>query len=61
MAVQVVDGMVEVRRVLVAKESLVVKGSLVEPKGSLVEPKGSLVEPKGSLEGCQEHQEGHGK
>ena len=40
MAVQVVDGMVEVRQGAVAKESLVVKGS---------------------LEGCQEHQEGHGK
>ena len=47
MAVQVVDGMVEVRQGLVAKESLVVKESLVEPKGC--------------LEGCQEHQEGHGK
>ena len=44
---QVVDGMVEVRQGLVAKGSLVVKESLVELKGS--------------LEGCQEHQEGHGK
>ena len=47
MAVQVVDGTVEVGQGLVAKESLVVKESLVELKGC--------------LEGCQEHQEGHGK
>ena len=47
MVVQVVDGMVEVRQGLVAKESLVVKGCLVKLKGC--------------LEGCQEHQEGYGK
>ena len=46
MAVQVVEGMVEVRQGLVAKESLVVKECLVGLKGC--------------LEDWQEHQENHG-